>query len=122
MKKTLSLLLAVVMMLSVLIIPAAAAMPEENVVEPCAPVMDCPKCRSAAQYTDYGIITPSNSQTHFTVQVGQANCKRVSGAHNHWVNYAHKYVVNCSYCGGFTYYDFRGCTYHYCVPSGTLIV
>jgi hypothetical protein len=122
MKKTLSLLLAIVMMLSVLVIPAAAAMPKEDAAEPFGRFMDCPKCGSSVRYTDYGIITPSNGQTHFAVQVGSANCTRVSGTHRHFADYAHKYLIDCTYCGAFTYYDFRGCTYHYCDGSGTLIV
>lgn len=44
MKKTLSLLLAIVMLLSVLIIPAAAAVPEEETVEPQDAVVLCLVC------------------------------------------------------------------------------
>ena len=122
MRKTLSLLLAIVMMLSVLVIPAAAAMPDEDTAEPYGRFMDCPKCGSSVQYTDYGILTPPSGLSYFDIQVGSVNCTRVSGTHQHLTNYAHKYLVNCTYCGAFTYYTFTGCTYHYCVRSETLIV
>ena len=121
MRKTLSLLLAIVMLMSVLVIPAAAAAPKEEVAEPFD-FRICRKCTDPAQYTYLGVVLPENHQTHFTVQVGTANCTRVSWSHNHWANHALKYRVECPYCGVYNYYDFSDCTYHYCVATGTSIV
>ena len=63
MKKTLSLLLALTLMLSILVIHAAAAVPEENAVEPCGGFADCPGCGSSSRYTTSGTNTESKVTT-----------------------------------------------------------
>ena len=87
MKKTLALLLAIVMMLSVLVIPAAAAMPEENAVEPCGGFADCPGCGSSSPYT----TSVTNTETKMTT------CSYSGTMHTHYRYYYYR-IFNCSYC------------------------
>ena len=85
MKKTLSLLLAIVMMLSVLVIPAAAAS-----------YRDCPKCGTSATVTQ--IIKDRYAETYSVVA-----CSEVSGIQSHThTKYSDQYIINCTYCGTVT--------------------
>ena len=87
MRKTISLLLAIVMLMSVLIIPAAAAMPAENAVEPCGGFADCPGCGSSSPYT----TSSTNTETKMTT------CTNSGTSHLHSRTYYYR-IFNCSYC------------------------
>ena len=94
MKKTLSLLLALVMLMSVLIIPAAAAMPEEDVAEPFA-WMDCPRCHDSARIYS---STPVYREMH-----NVTSCSKYNAAHTHYRS-GTRYVLECPNCGAFQYF------------------
>ena len=93
MKKTLSLLLAIVMMLSVLVIPAAAAAPEDDVLDPCATFMDCPQCGTSAYLRN----TLKNQVKAVTV----SKCSNKATSHVHYKTYD-QYIIDCTYCGTVT--------------------
>ena len=78
MKKTLSLLLVVVMMLSVMVIPAAAA-----------EAFPCPSCNK------YCVATKVNEKV---VISRVSSCSQNRSEHEHYLYYD-VYSINCSTCG-----------------------
>lgn len=95
MKKTLSLLLVFALMLSVLVIPAAAAMPDEEIAEPLQFIM-CPKCTNSAR------VIRSETFTKGPVAVTMHACKYAAYSHRHFVDNATEYLLECPYCGVYT--------------------
>ena len=111
MKKTLSLLLAIVMMLSVLIIPATAAMPDEEIAEPLQFIM-CPKCTDSARVI--------RSETVYNNYVTLHSCKYAAYSHRHGVGYATEYMLECPNCGVYTTAKiYTG--YNFCEAANILI-
>lgn len=108
MKKTLSLLMAIVMLMSVLVIPAAAAVPMNEIIEPQDAVVLCLKCGTGRVRTyDVGKHTE-------TITV--STCPYTSGTHTHarmFGNYTYRLCDNCgdtnrSYWSGYQYTVCRG--------------
>ena len=90
MRKTLSLLLAIVMMLSVLVIPAAAAMPDEDIAMPLQ-FITCPKCSDPARVSSSATVYGGNVTVHA--------CTYAAYSHIHEVGYATQYLLECPNCG-----------------------
>lgn len=97
MKKTLSLLLVVVMMLSVLVIPAAAAVPDGDVAEPLQ-FITCPRCSESARvYSSWISADP----------VTVKSCEYSSTQHTH-SRFCTVYILECPGCGNFQYKQYTG--------------
>ena len=96
MKKTLSLLLAIVMLLSVLVIPAAAAAPEDEAA-PYAAYKGCPNCGSSALYSRQELEPEERTVSSCTMD-------RTPHVHYYWY-YLDSY--RCTYCGTVTRKVFR---------------
>ena len=111
MRKTLSLLLAIVMMLSVLVIPAVAAMPDEDVVEPCA-WMDCSRCGDSARISSSSSIL----NRHVTI----SSCSYINYRHNHFVDHAERHVLECPNCGVYSLTVILD-GYNYCEDADIII-
>lgn len=90
MKKTLSLLMAIVMLMSVLIIPAAAAAPDDTIA-PCSDFYECPRCYTMGYLRN---VLENNSVSTVTV----SSCSNYNHPHSHY-KYYDQYIIDCYYCG-----------------------
>lgn len=96
MKKILSLLLVLALMLSVLVIPAAAAVPDEDIMEPCA-FMDCPCCGQSVRI--YSSISVAEGRATIPY------CPNYDFSHDHYHERGCiRYILECPNCGTFSYY------------------
>lgn len=110
MKKILSLALALILTLSAFVLPASAAVPSEETVEPYAVIIKCPACGGQARrittYDETG-SWPANT------------C--ANGNPSHW-HYEHSfyYVTDCTSC---TYYHVGDYLYTrtYCEGIGSYV-
>lgn len=113
MKKILSLILAFALMLSILVIPAAAAVvPDEEIVKPLS-YRTCPICTDPAYYSMPTYVYSGN------VYVETYHCTKVSYRHTHWVDKATVYSLTCSNCGQVRDVSISG--YNYCNAAGVII-
>lgn len=85
-----ALLLVFALMLSVLVIPAAAAMPDEEIAEPHQFIM-CPKCTDSARVIRSETVYDGNVTVH--------SCTYAAYSHTHDVDHATEYLLECPYCG-----------------------
>ena len=95
MKKTLSLLLVFTLMLSLLVIPAAAAVPEE--AAPYATYKDCPTCGSSALFSRQELEPEERTVSSCTLD-------RTPHVHYYWY---YRDTYRCTYCGTITQKVFR---------------
>lgn len=95
-KRMLSLVLAVMLVMSVFVLPASAAAPDDE-VEPCAEYIRCPKCYFYDAY-----VTDTYERYVSTKYV--ESCGSLAGAHPHDV-YGYYISYNCTNCGAFTLLD-----------------
>lgn len=87
MKKTLSLLLVFVLMLSILVVPASA---NGDDIAPCVEVAQCPECRNPTS-----TATSSTYEEYFTL----VRCTYHYGYHQHTKHYSKPEYIVCNNCG-----------------------
>lgn len=104
MKKILSLALALILTLSAFVLPASAAVPSEETVEPCA--QTCAVCRTGMMYNTDTILRYYSSST-------VDSCPKADYAHSHYF-YRKYYVWTCTNCS-YTYETYSNSLIESCI-------
>ena len=112
MKKILSLALALILTPSAFVLPASAAVPSEETVEPCVEVTKCPNCANQVRYVGVSSAVTDS---------GIAGDSCTLGEYTHW-HYVYSYfdLYKCVSCS----YSRRGATLYtrtYCDAKGSYL-